>query len=112
MLRRIFRLNRGDLKLFFKKGGFYRKGKRVTLRICINRLKTPRFAFVVLGPPRSAAQRNLVRRRMSEIVKLKFPKLLKGADMVFFLKLGKDKKVPPYKEIEEDILNVCAQINL
>lgn len=112
MLKRIFRLNRGDLGLFFKEKGIYKKGKRVTLRLCVNRLKTPRFAFVVIGPPRSAAQRNLVRRRMSEIVKLKLTKLLKGVDMVFFLKLGKDKKVPPYKEIEKDILNVCAQINL
>lgn len=75
--------------------------------------KTPsKFAFIVSGPKKSAIARNLARRRMSESVRLIIKALPGGFDMVFFLKLGQDKKAPKFSELKKDIIDVVSSLNI
>lgn len=71
-----------------------------------------KIAFAVSGPKKSAAARNLAKRRMSEIVASEFHKLPKSYDMVFSFKLRQDKKVPLANEFKKDIVNVVSTLNI
>lgn len=112
MLKKSFRLGRKELGLFYKKKSFFKKGAFIILRFCRNQKGSSRFAFVVSGPKKSAVSRNLARRRMSEIARTQIDGFPKGIDMVFFLKLGQDRKVPKFNELKKDIINAVSSLNL
>lgn len=112
MLPKNLRLNRRELNLFFKKKSIFKKGTIVSLRYQNKQAYKPKAAFIVSGPKKSAAARNLARRRISEIVAAEFNRLPKNRDTVFFFKLGQDKKVPTNKEFKKDIINVISLLNI
>ena len=112
MFKKAQRLNSKELGLFFKDKSFFRKGRLVVLRYRKSLKKHPKFAFVVSGPKRSAVARNLARRRIAGIVRSELQNRQKNIDMVFFLKLGQDRKVPKFNELKTDIINVVSSINL
>ena len=116
MLKKSLRLGRKDLDVFFKRKSVFTSGRLVNLRYINNDLKTTRFAFVVSfsgdQPQKGrAVLRNLVRRRMSEVVRLIFKKIPPGRDVVLFLKL-KTRKPPKYEELKEDIFYVLHKPGL
>ena len=123
MLKKILRLSRKDLEAFFSTGGGsafggkkrpkFTTGKLVSLRFNENNLKHSRFAFIVSFEDKQkrkgrAVIRNLLRRRMSEIVRNSVKNIKPGLDMVFFIKI-KNQKQPKYRALTEDIQYVLSK---
>jgi len=104
-------LTRKEINLFFKniRKTRFAGGKFVSVRYTKGANNT---AFIVSGPKKSAAPRNLVRRRISEIVRNSNVIIPRGTDVVFFLKLGQDKKVPNYQDLKKDIKYVVSKISI
>lgn len=107
MLKKDLRLNRKDLNLFFKKKTGFTAGNLVSVRFMKNSLNINRFAVVLTfsgGIPKKgrAVKRNLIRRRILEIIRLAIGKLGSGLDIVFFVKIS-NKSTPKFNELKEDI---------
>lgn len=107
MLKKSLRLKKRDIELFFKKKTQYLRGGFVYMRYTKNNTTKNRFAFVVSGPKKSAAARNLTRRRMSEIIKEHEVKIKGGFDIILFIKLI-EKKSPKYEALKKDINYVLS----
>lgn len=116
MLKKVLRLGRRDLDLFFRKRSKFTKGDVISARFTENNLNYSRFAFVVSFEDKQkrkgrAVLRNILRRRMSEAVRSFADDIKPGADMVFFIKL-KDRTAPKYAELKEDIKYVLSKSHL
>ena len=115
MLKKNLRLSRADLGAFFRKRSKFAAGKLVSAGFIENNLKYSRFAFVVSFEDKQkrkgrAVLRNLLRRRMSEIIRAKAENIKTGMDIVFFIKLKNQK--PTYEDLKEDILYVLSKSHL
>lgn len=117
MLKKIYRLKRKEIELFFGSKSRYARGKLVSVKYRRTTNKISRFAFVVSSPKkRFAAKRNLLRRRLSEIVRRKLGEIPTGPDgtvgagwdIVFFLK-PKGPQIPTFRELKEDIEYVLSR---
>lgn len=109
MLKRKFRMARGDLNAFFKSKTKQIRGNFLSARILLNKFQYSRFAFVVSGPKKSAAKRNLLKRRLSELVRNHKNKP-KNMDVVFFLRIADD--VINFERLKQDVDYVFSQIGL
>ena len=112
MLKKALKLNRKELGLFYKKKSFLKKCDFITLRFARNKRAGTKFAFIVSGPKKSAVPRNLTRRRMSEIVRVRINSFPEGLDAVFFFKMDKTKKAPKFKDLKKDINNVISSFSI
>ncbi len=83
MLSKINRLKKKkDFERVSKKGRSFKEDFLV-LKIVSNNLKISRLGFVVSQKvSKQASQRNKIKRRLRELVRLKLPKLKKGIDGV------------------------------
>jgi ribonuclease P protein component len=81
MLPKVNRLKRKkDIERVFKEGHFFKEDFLI-LKLRENNLKESRFGFIVSQKvSKKASLRNKIRRRLSEIVKMKFKKTKKGVD--------------------------------
>ena len=90
-----------DIERVFKEGkGF--KEDFLILKIVKNGLKNSRFAFIVPQQvSKKASLRNKLRRRLRELVRLKFKKIKGGLDLVFLATPGLEEK--DFWELDETI---------
>ncbi len=105
--------------MFFKnKSGFFR-GNVLSMRVgghgdtLSDKREAIKFAFVASGPvKRGATLRNLLRRRMNEIIRtnLKNTKTQNNSlNIVFFYKIkngAKSKDLPSYKFLKDDMMEL------
>ena len=81
------------------------------VRFLANDLKVSRFAFVISTKvSKKAVDRNRLRRRLREIIRLSLAKVKPGYDIVVSTKsqaLNKD-----YKELESELLNLLVKAKL
>lgn len=116
MLKKSLRLGRKDLEIFFQKRSKFVPGGIVSLRFAENNFQYSRFAFVVSFEDKQkrkgrAVIRNILRRRMSEIVRNSAKNIKLGLDVVFFIKI-KSQKIPTYRALTEDIQHVLSKSHL
>lgn len=111
MLARINRLTRDkDFENVFRRGLSFDK-KIIFLKITKNSLGLSRFGFVVSQKiSKKAVQRNKIKRRMREIVRLKLKEIKPGFDVVITAKpdiMGKS-----YQEIRETMEQILQKSHL
>jgi len=95
-----------DFEKVFKEGKRF-KEDFLFLKIRKNNLKVSRFGFVVGQKiSKKAAIRNKIKRKLSELVKLKLPKIKTGIDGVFIVKEGLENK--DFWEMKEIIEKIFA----
>lgn len=84
MLARKYRLTaEKDYARIFAKGRPF-SGRGIGMKVVRNGLETARFGFVVSTKvAKRAVVRNLIKRRMREIVRKRMPSVLDGIDVVF-----------------------------
>ncbi len=102
MLSKANRLgNKKDIERVFKKGkGF--KEDFLILKIVKNNLDRTRFTFIVSKKiSTKASLRNKIRRKLSELVRIKLKMIKKGTDNIIIASPGLEKK--DFWEIEEII---------
>jgi ribonuclease P protein component len=116
MLKKINRVTKGkDVEALMK------KGKTVYFLLFIikykqNLLPFSRFVVVVSTKvSKKAAKRNLVKRRIREIIRHNLPKLVKGFDVAIIVSpkiINELGKVANYQEIEEALISAFKKIKL
>lgn len=111
MLPRKNRLKRKkEFERVFKEGET-KKEDFLFLKWLKNNLPISRFSFVVSRKiSRKATQRNKIRRRLREIVRLKIPKIKKGIDGILVALPGLEKK--DFLEIKETIEKIFKKAKL
>lgn len=111
MLPRKNRLKRKkEFERVFKEGET-KKEDFLFLKWLKNNLPISRFGFVVSRKiSRKATQRNKIRRRLREIVRLKIPKIKKGIDGILVALPGLEKK--DFLEIKETIEKIFKKAKL
>ena len=102
MLSKTNRLTRKrDIEWVFKEGKGFKEGFLI-LKLGENNLKESRFGFIVSQKvSKRAIVRNKIKRRLREIVKMKFKKIKKGVDGLFIVCPGLERK--DFWETEETI---------
>lgn len=96
--------------------GIFKQGKTkqddfLMVRARPNQLKVSRFGLVVSSRvSKKAVVRNLLRRRLSEIIRLNLTDIKIGFDLVIAAKPGLVKA--EYKEIEKRLLSLFARLDL
>ena len=105
------RLGRRELRVFFLGKHSAVRGRNVLLRMKKNRENLNRFAFMVSGPKKSAAARNLTRRRLYEIMRAEARAIPPGWDMIFSTRL-QQKKAVGFLELKADLKNVLHKADL
>ena len=103
MLLKKYRLSKKkDFERIFKEGKYYRQDF-VYFKIAKNNLEIRRFGFVVsLKISKKAVMRNKIRRRLSEIIRLRIQQIKPGLDIVILTQpeiAGKS-----YLEIEQALI--------
>ncbi len=117
MLKRLHRITKKrDFDRFFgasfkKEKGYSVSSKHLVLKSLRNDLTISRFAFVIsVKIDKRATKRNLVKRRLREIIRLRLPKTKPGYDILIIAQKGiLDLS---YKEIEEELLSLLKKIKL
>lgn len=99
-----------DFEMVFKRGeGF--KENFLYLKIKKNNLKSSRFGFIVSKKfSKKAANRNKIKRRLSELVRIKLPLIKKGIDGVIIVIPGLE--VNDFWELEEIINKLFKKANI
>jgi len=94
----------------FKKGkGF--KEDFLILKLVKNNLEKSRFSFIISKKvSKKATTRNKIKRRLSEIVRLKLKKIKKGIDVILIACPGLEEK--DFWEIEESLDKLFLRANL
>ncbi len=81
------------------------------LRYKKNNLTNSRFGFVISAKvSKKAVDRNKIRRRASEIIRLNIDNIRSGFDIIFVIK--KEACGVEYSELENNILNSLKERNL
>ena len=111
MLSKKYHLSKkNDFKRVFKEGKYYRQSF-LDLKITENNFEISRFGFIVsLKISKKAVVRNKIRRRLSEIIRLKLPQVKTGFDMVILTQPGINGK--SYKETEDALTILLKRANL
>jgi len=94
----------------FKKGkGF--KEDFLILKLVKNNLEKSRFSFIISQKvSKKATTRNKIKRRLSEIVRLKLKKIKKGIDVILIACPGLEEK--DFWEIEKSLDKLFLRANL
>ncbi len=75
-----------------------------------------RFGIIVSNKiSKKAYQRNLIKRRIREIIRINFAKIKKGNDLVIIVSpkiINKEAKIMSHDEMEEVLLNTLKKANL
>ncbi|MBU4331908.1 ribonuclease P protein component [Patescibacteria group bacterium] len=111
MLAKKYRLTRqNDFDKVFKNGrSFF--NKEVGVKYANNDLDYSRFGFVVSNKiSKKATERNKIKRRLREVIRLDFPKIKKGVDTVVVARTGIGEL--GYKEIEERVITCLKRLRL
>ncbi len=113
MLSRKYKLKKdNDFKKVFKQGKNYQQ-EFIKIKVLKNNLTISRFGFIVgLKISKKAIQRNEIKRRLEEIVRLKLPisSLKPGFDIVVMV--GPEIIEKNYQEIEKTLINLFKKAKL
>lgn len=111
MLPKANRLKREkDIERVFKEGESFKEDFLI-LKTVKSNLKNSRFAFIVSQKvSKKAALRNKIRRRLSELARLKIKNIKKGMDLVLLATPGLEEK--DFWEIEETINKIFAKAKI
>lgn len=117
MLKKLHRIKKKrDFDKFFgpsfrKNKGYSAKSDHVIVKSLKNDLDISRFAFVISTKvDKRATKRNLVKRRLREIVRLRLKKIRGGYDIVFIAQKGIVER--PYKELEKQVELLMNKLRL
>jgi ribonuclease P protein component len=111
VLPKQYRLNKNkDFKVIFQKGrNFFIK--EFGIKILKNNLEILRFGFIVSNKvTKKANKRNLIKRRMREIVRKNLPNMRIGADAIIIAR--PEIKNLKFSELKEKIEKALWQIRL
>lgn len=111
MLPKRYKLRKNnEIKKVFEKGKYSQKGA-IGIKFLRNNLSVTRFAFMVgLKISKKATQRNKIRRRLNEIIRLNLSQIKKGYDVMVMTKpeiSGKE-----YQETEKELMGLFKKNNL
>jgi len=111
MLSRKYKLKRdNDFRKVFKQGRYYH-GNFIRIKILKNELDVSRFGFIVgLKISKKATERNKIRRRLEQAVRLNLNQIKDGFDVVVLAE--KEIKEKEYLSIEEVLLNLFQKAKL
>ena len=102
--------NKKDFDFIFKNGKGL-KGALFVLKIINNNSEASRFGFIVSGKvSKKAVERNRIRRRASEIIRLNLKQIKGGFDIVFVALPG--AKTANYQNIEKNIMNLLTEAKI
>jgi len=111
MLPRKYKLKKNnDFKKVFKNGR-YKQKDFIKIKFLKNNLEINRFSFIVgLKISKKAVQRNKIKRRLEEIIRLNFKQIITGFDIIIFT----DKEIieKEYIEIEENLIYLLKKSKL
>jgi ribonuclease P protein component len=116
MLKKIHRLNKTkDIETVMKKGrAFY--SPFLMLKVRANTLGLTRFTVVVPNRvSKKAVKRNLIKRRLREIIRLALPTVETGADVVILASpkiINAEGKVLEYQAMEKEIMQIFKKSRL
>lgn len=93
------------------KGGRFFNVKLLSFKFKENGLDISRFGFVIsLKVHKKSTKRNLLKRRMREVIRLNLDKIKPGLDIIITAKPG--AAVMEYGEIERDIIFMLKKLGL
>lgn len=111
MLSRKYKLKKdNDFKKVFK-NGIYQQKDFIKIKFLKNNLEINRFSFIVgLKISKKAVQRNKIKRRLEEIIRLNFKQIITGFDIIVFV----DKEIleKEYIKIEENLIYLLKKSKL
>ena len=111
MLSRKYKLKKdNDFKKVFK-NGIYQQKDFIKIKFLKNNLEINRFSFIVgLKISKKAVQRNKIKRRLEEIIRLNFKQIITGFDITVFV----DKEIleKEYIKIEENLVYLLKKSKL
>lgn len=105
-MKRIYRLRRPEQFQRVRRAGRSWESPLFVLQAVANRRRTTRCGFVVSKRIGGAVERNRAKRRMREAVRLCYPQLVPGWDLVFVIRTPAVTTVP-FPELQaavEDVL--------
>ena len=115
MLKKLHRITKkSDFDKFFganfkKAKGFSASSNCLILKSLNNDLKISRFAFVISTKiDKRATKRNLVKRRLREIIRLNLKNMKSGYDILIIAKKGIVEK--SYQELEKELSYLLKRI--
>jgi ribonuclease P protein component len=121
MLPRKYKLKKkNDFKKVFKQGKYYQEDF-IKIRVLKNDLKINRFGFIVgLKISKKSVQRNKIKRRLEEVIRLKLDQISVKDGQVSSLKPGFDIVIlvnqeiteKGYQEIEKTLINLFKKAKL
>ena len=116
MLKKIYHLNKSkDIKEILK-AGKSSYGHYLLLKFKSSHLKTPRFAFIVSTKvSKSAVKRNLIRRRLAEIIKQLLPQMQINCDCVILASpkmISAEGKILKIKDLKAGLLEVFKKAQI
>lgn len=111
MLKKDFRITENkDFQIVLKNGRFIHTGNFL-LKYIKNNLINSRFGFVVSTKTfKRAVDRNLVKRRLRETIRLNLDSIKEGYDVVFIIK--KPALGVKYGDLEKGVLNALEKSGL
>ena len=111
MLSRKYKLKKdNDFKEVFKNGR-YKEKDFIKIKFLKNNLEISRFSFIVgLKISKKAVQRNKIKRRLEEIIRLNFKQIITGFDIIIFI--NKEIIEKEYIEIEENLIYLLKKSKL
>jgi len=111
MLSRKYKLKKdNDFKKVFKNGR-YKQKDFIKIKFLKNNLEISRFSFIVgLKISKKAVQRNEIKRRLEEIIRLNSKRIIIGFDIIVFV----DKEIieKKYIEIKENLVYLLKKSKL
>lgn len=111
MLPRKYKLKKeNNFKKVFKQGKYYQEDF-IKIRTLKNDLKINRFGFIVgLKISKKSTQRNKIKRRLEEVIRLKLDQIKSGFDIVILVNQEITEK--GYQEIEKTLINLFKKAKL
>lgn len=111
MLPREYKLKKeSDFKKVFKQGKYCQQ-QFVKIKILKNDLAINRFGFLVgLKISKKAVQRNKIKRRLEEIIRLNLSKMKSGFDVI--ISVDPEIKEENYQAIEENLIGLFKKAEL
>ena len=111
MLSREYKLKKdNDFKKVFKQGRYYQEDF-IRVRVLKNDLEVNRFGFIIgLKISKKSTQRNKIKRKLEEIIRLNLKQIKFGFDMVILVSPEIIEK--NYQEIEKTLINLFKKTKL
>lgn len=111
MLKKPQRIKKNKEFLNLYKKGSFQRSRLFLLKFIKNNLKNSRFAFVVsLKVSKRAVDRNLIKRRMREIIRILNKDIKEGYDLVFIM--NSLSLNVTYKDLQNEVVKSLKKTKL